>query len=199
MPNDQPSESAKKQLLANVYAGSNMADHCERDQEEQGKYFKDMPISQINLLEEFVLENNFNGVSAGNLLTHIINAYNIPALRWALQQQPTIVNHYFDGEQHPLLLAAELGFTDMVAMLIAAGADPNLMAYKKSPADSRLQAPGRSFAKNHVSHDTVAAAIQANQKIKQGIKNMVSQAIVKINLQASDHKTVIFRSNRNNR
>ena len=190
MPNDQLSEVAKKKLLANVYAGSN---------EEQEKYFEKMPISQIDLFAKFVLENNFNGVSAGNLLTHIINAYNIPALQWALQQKPTIeiVNHYFDGEQHPLLLAAKLGSTEMVAMLIAAGANPNLMAYKKSPADSRLQAPGRSFAKNNVSHDTVGDAIQADQKIKQEIKKMVSQAIAKINLLESEHKVVkpvIFRS-----
>lgn len=192
MPHYQSSELAKKQLLADVYAGNNIADHHKREKsKQQTKFEKMQKISGINLLEEFLSETDVTGVLGRSFLTHIINAYNKPALKWALQQEPTIVNHYFDGEQHPLLRAAELGSKEMVKMLIDAGANPNLIAYKISPSD-RLQAL-RSIGKRNVYYETVGAAIQADLNINQGIKNMVSQAITKINLQdATEVKPVAF-------
>ena len=177
-----PTFTNNQQLLEAIYAGSSIANKDKRDQKIQEKNFSDKASiefsREFDLFEEFRLKDDLIGMFGKSLISHIIRAYNKPALNFILKLHPGLVNHFFPQEQHPLYQAALLNSKEMVAILIKFGADPTQLVSKTDSIDLRQQGLNKLFKTD--SHETVELAIRANDKINKDIKTMIIQAATSI-------------------
>lgn len=178
-----PTFTNDQQLLETIYAGSSIANKDKRDQKIQEKNFSDKASiefsRELDLFEEFRLKDDLIGIFGKSLISHIIRAYNKPALKFILKLHPGLVNHFFPQEQHPLHQAALLNSKEMVEILIKSGADPTKLVSKTTDStDPRQQGLNKLFKTN--SHETVESAIRANDNIHKDIKKMIIQAATKI-------------------
>lgn len=143
-------------------------------------------------MQEFKVQDDYTLMLGRAILTHAIRTYNKPAIKCLLKAQPELSNFYKEGEFHPLFLAAQLGSTDIVKLLIKYGADPDLAVYKykKDPTDALMM----KIIGNHTNIDNVYQAIMFKSDISKDIKNLIEKIEPKETKEK--HQEVVF-SNHN--
>lgn len=104
-------------LLEAIYEGSNTLDPEKRDKSIQIKNFGSKGHVVANaLLAGYVKDKDVNNNS---ILNHAISAYNKPAIKWLLKQNPKLVNYVVGKmEQHPLLHAAAMNSSKMIDIIL---------------------------------------------------------------------------------
>lgn len=163
-----------EKLLESIYAGNNLANKKKRDKTLQEQNFpKNTKFSDINLEQEFKVQDDHTAMLGRSILIHAIKTYNKPAVKCLLKARPTLSNFHQKGEFHPLFVAAQIGSIDIVKLLIKHGADPYsaVYKYKKDHTDVLMM----TVMGNHTDIDNVYQAIMSHSDISKEIKSLIKK------------------------